>query len=166
MLSRLIFCLLAVALASPTLAATFSADADDSTVPADVATWLEAYVASRETFEGGIVHYPHHGAHFVEGDLGNRPAGLLLFGLEQIRGGTDWLQYLVVFWKRHGQFVFCCVRRVGGKAYRSVEEFDFSDRGVRLTGKTWVSGKDAMCCPSKPFEVYLTVKDSMLAEGS
>ncbi len=158
-----LFCLIAILSSAPEAALPNTSEPAAGTIPDDIASWLETYVASRETFNGGVVHYPQS-VQFVEGDLGDQPAGLVLFSLEGIRGGTDYLSYLALFFKRQGKFVFCCLRRAGGKGTRSVDDFNFKDPGIRISGKEFVPGKDAMCCPSKPYSMDLVVASGQLVE--
>jgi hypothetical protein len=147
---------------------TFSLPAlaeDAQAVPEDMAVWLEAYVASRSSFDGGIVPYPDS-AKFIEGSAFAKPANGLLFNLEGIRGGNEYTEYIAVFWKRHAQNVFCCLLRVGGKGIGNVEEVAIDDRGVHLRGKKFILGKDAYCCPSEPYARTLRIVDSRLVDAS
>ena len=135
-----------------------------SGIPDEVTAWLKSYVASRTNFDGGPVPYPESPT-LVEGELGTDGAAALVFTLGAIRGGTDHLQYLAVFWKRNGHYVFCCSRRVGGKGIGSVESVTFQGRAIRLSGNQFVPGTDAMCCPSKPYVRDIAIRGSKLVDA-
>ena len=132
-------------------------------LPASIVSWLDAHVASMRTANGQQMprlELPQ----FVEGQIGGKPAGLLRYTLEGVRGGTDYLEYVAVFWKVSGNFKFCCTKQVGGKGLNSIEKVSFLGNGLVLTGMQFVPGKDAMCCPSRPFQSTLVVQDGELIE--
>jgi hypothetical protein len=134
-------------------------------IPDEVTAWLKSYVASRTNFDGGPVPYPESPT-LVEGQLGTGSAAALLFTLGAIRGGTDYLQYLAVFRKHSGHYVFCCSRRVGGKGIGSVESVTIQGSVIRLSGNQFVPGADAMCCPSKPYVRDMSVRGSKVVDAA
>jgi hypothetical protein len=73
----------------------------------------------------------------------------MLFTVEGVRGPDDWLQYVATFWYRGGNYLFCCVHRVGGKGLQLINELSVEPDRVILGGNTYRS-TDAVCCPSRP----------------
>jgi hypothetical protein len=141
-----------------------TAESVPSDIPAEMASWLKSYATSRRTFDGKTPDYFPDATRMAEGQLGTETAAALLFTLEGVRGGTDHLQYLSVFWKRGGHYVFCCSHRVGGKGIGDVETVAISGDTVRLSGKQYVPGTDAMCCPSRPYATDMAVVGSKLVD--
>jgi hypothetical protein len=135
-------------------------------LPTEVASWLKSYAASRTTFDHKSPHFYADATEIVEGRLDAESATALVFTLEGVRGGNDYLQYLSVFWNRGGHHVFCCAERVGGKGIGDVAAITISEGAIHLSGKQFVPGSDAMCCPSRPYTRDLTVVGSKLVVKS
>jgi hypothetical protein len=131
-------------------------------IPDELTAWAQKYAASRKAGDGRTVDYYADGTMVSEGRLGGELAAALVFTLEGIATPNDYQQFLSVFWKRSGQFVFCCSRRVGGKGDRSVEKVQISGDSVRLDGKQYVPSTDALCCPSKSYVQRIKVEGPQL----
>jgi len=80
-----------------------------------------------------------------------------------VRGGDDWLQYVATFWFRGGNYLFCCVHRVGGMGLQLFNELSLEPDRVILRGNTYRS-TDAPCCPSKPMTLRLELERRKLIE--
>jgi hypothetical protein len=133
-------------------------------VPGDVMTWLKDYAASQRTFDGKTTQYPDMPT-IVEGQLNGAAAAALLFDFDNITGGGNSLQYLALFWKRGDHYVFCCSHRVGGTRMGAVKAVTFSGDKLHVSGNFYVPGKDAECCPSKPYVTDLAVAGSTLVDA-
>ena len=148
---RTIFVVLALA----SIAATFVQGAEQ--LPDDIDSWLRSYTASTSTAVPRPVPYNADVTAMAEGTVSAEPATAVLFTLEGVRGGTDYLQYLGLFWNRRGHHVFCCVAQVGGKGIGDVDSIKMVGGLIRLGGFLFVEGVDAMCCPSKPYVADLSL---------
>ena len=133
-------------------------------VPPEVTSWIKGYATSLKSPEGTLPYYYPDATRLAKGALGSEPATAVVFTLEGFSGGNNYVQYLTVFWKRGGHYVYCCTQRVGGKGIRSVETVAFSGGKVQIGGKEYVSGTDPMCCPSKPYTEEFAEVNSQLAE--
>jgi hypothetical protein len=142
------------------LAATSSLGAAD--IPADIDSWLKSYAASTSTADPKPAQYYADTTAIAEGAVGTEPATAILFTLEGIRGGNDYLQFMGLFWNRPDHHEFCCVARVGGKGIGNVDSLKIEGGLIRLSGLLFIKGVDAMCCPSKPYVTDMTVAESKL----
>jgi hypothetical protein len=134
-------------------------------IPDELTAWAQTYAASKTADSGRTVDYYADGTMVSEGRLGGEVAAALVFTLEGIATPNDYQQFLSVFWKRSGHFVFCCSRHVGGKGDRSVEKVEISGDTVRLEGKKYVPSTDPMCCPSKSFVQRINVDGPQLVDA-
>lgn len=132
-------------------------------VPHAVDAWRTSFVARQHTFNGHRPYYVADTAQFMPGQLGDRPAAVLLFTLEGVRNGDDWLQYIATFWRSGGNYLFCCVRQIAGKGQREFKELAIDDEHVLLRGAAYGPG-DAPCCPSRPMTVRLALRGRSLVE--
>jgi hypothetical protein len=134
-------------------------------IPAELTTWVQKYAASKRADDGRAVDYYADGTLISEGRLGGEAAAALVFTLEGISTPNDYQQFLSVFWKRSGRFVFCCSRHVGGKGDRSVEKVEISLASVRLEGKQYIPSTDATCCPSRSYVQRIIVDGPRLVDA-
>jgi hypothetical protein len=137
-------------------------------VPSDVMTWLKNFVATQKTFEGKTAQYPladTDSLTMVEGQLDGNAAAAVLFDVEDVAGPGMSVQYLALFWKRDDHYQFCCSHRVGGRGAGAVKTVTFLEHKLRLTGHLFVPGKDAECCPTKPYVVDVAVVGSTLVDA-
>ncbi len=132
-------------------------------VPHAVDAWRAGFVARQHTFNGRRPYYVADTAQFVPGPLGDRPAAVLLFTLEGVRNGEDWLQYVATFWRSGGNYLFCCVRQIGGKGQREFKEIAIDHEHVVLRGTSYGPG-DAPCCPTRPLALRLALRGRSLVE--
>jgi hypothetical protein len=132
-------------------------------VPYEVDTWRASFVASQHTYNHARAHASPDATQFVIGRLADKPVAVLLFTVEGVRGPGDWLQYLATFWFRGGNYLFCCVRRIGGKGLQLINELGIEPDRVILGGNTYRSS-DPVCCPSLPFKLRLALERRRLVE--
>jgi hypothetical protein len=151
-----------VAMTSVSAAAQLKGDA----LPDEVGSWIRGYAVSLKSREGVVPSYYPGGTLMAEGILVESPAAAVVFTLEGFEGGNNYTQYVAVFWKRGGHYVYCCSQRGGGQGFRTVERVALSGGNVQLSGKENVPGTDPMCCPSKPFAAEMTVANSKLVESA
>jgi hypothetical protein len=136
----------------------------------DVGAWIQVYAHQQFTNNGSSVGYFPEYNRIVTGDLaGDGKNDLAVaFTLEGIRGGTDWLRYVAVFLKAPGdnnyEHKYCCMYQIGGKGIATDEDMEIKDHDIVISGKAFVEGKDALCCPSKPFTIHIKVIDGALVK--
>ena len=88
---------------------------------------------------------------WVESDTGRDEGRIaVLYTIEGVRGGTDWLQYLVVFVSSGQGILPENAVRVGGKGIRSIEGIESFRAGVVSLLTRNYNKSDALCCPSVP----------------
>ncbi len=143
------------------LSCNCAAGADQvASLPPEISTWLHGYVAKKRTIDGQPPSDPDgQYLRIAYGDLSNhwhRDAGLL-FPVEGIRGGTDWIQNVAVFLEGPQGFTYCCSKQVGAKGEVTVESNDIKGNRLVLDGKRFLEGKDAFCCPSRKWTSRLKV---------
>ena len=143
---------------------TAAAEPETTQIQKDLAAWVQTYAASQKSFQGSPSRYYPDATKTAEGQLNGEAAAAIVFTLEGIRAGNDYLQYLGLFWKRGVHYALCCSRQIGGKGIRSVEEVSFAGDTIRLSGKEYVPGTDPMCCPSKPYIAEIRVQDAQLVD--
>ncbi len=148
-----------------TLLATLPAAAAPASiaVPHEVDDWRASFVASQHTYNRARALYSPDATQFVLGRLADKPVAVMLFTVEGVRGPEDWLQYVATFWYRGGNYLFCCVRRVGGKGLQLVNDLSVEPDRVILSGNTYRSS-DAVCCPSMPVKMRLALERRRLVE--
>jgi hypothetical protein len=134
-------------------------------IPAELTAWAQTYAASKTAVAGRAVDYYADGTMMSEGRLSGMVAAALVFTLEGISTPNDYQQFLSVFWKRSGHFVFCCSRHVGGKGDRSVGKVEISGDTVRLEGKQYIPSTDALCCPSKSYVQRIILDGPQLVDA-
>jgi hypothetical protein len=132
-------------------------------VPHAVDAWRTGFVARQHGFHGRRPYYVADTAQFVPGPLGDRPAAVLLFTLEGVRTSGDFLQYVATFWRSGGNYLFCCVRKVGGTGQRELKDIAIDDDHVLLHGASYGPG-DAPCCPSRPVTLRFGLRGRALVE--
>jgi hypothetical protein len=146
------------------LAAVQAAAAPASiTVPHEVDAWRMSFAASQHTYNRAHAFSPPDATQFALGRLADKPVAVMLFTLEGVRGPADWLQYVATFWFRGGNYLFCCVHRVGGKGLQLINDLRVEPDRVILSGNTYRS-TDALCCPSKPVTLRLALERRRLVE--
>src|SRR6202142_34077 len=118
-------------------------------VPHEIDAWRASFVASQHTYNHARALSPPDATQFALGRLSDKPVAVMLFTVEGVRGPADWLQYVATFWSRGGNYLICCVRRVGGKGLQLINDLHVEPDRVILSGKTY-RATDAVCCPSKP----------------
>lgn len=97
----------------------------------------------------------------AHGKLGATDATAVLFVLEK---DMRWEQYLAISWKTETG-IAVAYRKVGGKAFRFGNSVYVERNAVKISGRTYEEGKDAMCCPSKPFRAYFHIRDGRISAG-
>ena len=135
----------------------------------DIADWLWNNSKNKNTDSGEPAGYYPEYDEFIIGDVTEQKGDIAVaFTLEGLRGGTDWLRYIAVFrrstednGKGHD---FCCSYQIGGKGIASDEKVEIQHGEIVVSGKAFVEGKDAYCCPSKPMTLRLKVLDERLVE--
>lgn len=132
-------------------------------VPHEVDAWRLSFTASEHTYNRAHAFSPSDATQFALGRLADKPVAVMLFTVEGVRGHADWLQYVAAFWFRGGNYLFCCVHRVGGKGLQLINELHMEPDRVMLVGNTYRSS-DAVCCPSKPMALRLALDRRRLVE--
>jgi hypothetical protein len=132
-------------------------------VPHEVEDWRGSFARAQHTYGKSHAIISPDATQFVFGRLADRPVAVMLFTLEGVRGPDDWLQYVATFWYRGGNYLFCCVHRVGGKGLQLINELSVEPDRVILAGNTY-RNTDAVCCPSRPMTLRLALERRRLIE--
>ncbi len=132
-------------------------------VPHEVDEWRAKFIAQQHTFDHQRALYSPDSTQFVLGRLADKPVAVMLFTVEGVRGSDDWLQYVATFWFRGGNYLFCCVHRVGAKGLQLFNELSVEPDRVILNGNAY-RNTDALCCPSKPVTLRLELARRKLVE--
>jgi hypothetical protein len=132
-------------------------------VPHEVESWRSSFVAAQHTYNRARALSSSDATQFALGRLADKPVAVMLFTVEGVRGPADWLQYVATFWFRGGNYLFCCVHRVGGKGLQLINDLQLEPDRVILAGNTYRSS-DAVCCPSKPVTLRLALERRRLVE--
>jgi hypothetical protein len=143
----------------------------EATYP-DVGDWLYWNAHKQKSDDGGAVgYYPEHNE-YVTGPLDATaiPYLIVAFTLEGQRDGNDWLRYVAVFTPssdpNNHEHSFCCIYQIGGKGIASEEKMEIRDNEIVISGRAFVPGKDAMCCPSQPMTLRVKLVEGKLVEDS
>ena len=131
---------------------------EDLELPPEVNRWLHGYISRHKTFDGRPLLFTDARAiSLIHGDLDGdgKDDVAVLFSVDGVRGGTDWVQYVAVFLRDAKGMRYCCMERVGCKGGAAVESSAIEAGRVILRGKAFVPGVDAYCCPSQAWETAL-----------
>jgi hypothetical protein len=132
-------------------------------MPHEIDAWRARFVSAQHTYDGRRPYFVEDTAKLVVGRIDQRPVAALLFTLEGQHAHEDWQQYVAVFWSSAGNYLFCCVRRVGAKGTRLLDDIGIDDDRIRLSGKAYAAA-DAPCCPSRAIVVRFALARHRLTE--
>jgi hypothetical protein len=95
----------------------------------------------------------------VDGD--GKDDAAVIYTLEGIRGGNDWLQFLAVkLSSENGRIIF---QQVGGKDIRAVENIEIMNGRIVVSILEYAPS-DASCCPSISKTHTFVIKNGKLLE--
>jgi hypothetical protein len=152
--------ILAVMLVAPLACFGDESGSRATQLPAEVDAWLRTRFATVRTIFGEGEELPSAETLIgVSAQLQPDPVDdfALLYPVEGERGGTDWAQYLAVFLRHNGKLKFCWELRLGEKGGILIEALYLDGGTLHLSGKEFVPGEDAYCCPSKPWTATVRV---------
>ena len=87
----------------------------------------------------------------------------VLYTIEGMNGGNNYVQYLAVFLRENGKLVAAAHTVVGGKLNREVSLQAIQDGVIVFRTKSYAKN-DAACCPSKPGTARFALADGKLTE--
>ena len=136
-----------------------AADSHYQGLDAPLETWIKRHTAETRGQE-----YPEF-RKSASGDLNadGTEDFAVVYTLEGVRGGTDWLRFLAVFLRQGQKVIYLDHLLVGGKGIRGANAVRIEDQVIKLNIREY-QVTDALCCPSKPGIARFILKGGQLVE--
>ena len=149
------------------MSAVIAGAAESERLPEPVGAWLSGYVRSQKAFNGQpLTDSDVEVIATAHGDLNADQLEDLAFLLSTygLRGANDSIQHLVVFLRDGSGLTYCCMKKVGERSGVTLGSISIAGNSVLLSGKEFVPGQDAYCCPSRSWKGRVRLNGSTLSD--